>query len=128
MADKENILPRLTRAAAKRASAMEASDPQPPLKKKRVALSELPNLSNSLISRTAAVQSKLKKSRSEKKKQELELEKPSCKETEKAYVSPIDIADAENEVQDPHMVSVYVSDIYQYLRSMEVSSYFRFSR
>jgi hypothetical protein len=128
MADKENIPPRLTRAAAKRSSAVEASDCQPPSKKKRVALSELPNLSNPVTSRTVAVQSKLKNTRSEKKAQELELEKPSCKEIKNKCVPPIDTADAENEVQDPQMVSAYVSDIYQYLRSMEVSSYFRFSR
>lgn len=125
MADKENIPPRLTRAAAKRASATDASNSQPPSKKKRVALSEVPNLSNPFTSRTADVQTKLKKTRSEKKEQDLELEKPSCKEIEKTCVSTTGTAaNVENEVQDPQMVAAYASDIYQYLRSMEVNSYF----
>ncbi|XP_078177977.1 cyclin-A3-1-like [Carex rostrata] len=120
MADKENIPPRFTRAAAKRASVSDASISQPQTKKKRVALGELPSLSNAVTSRSGAVQSKLKKSRSEKKEQGLELEKCSSKEIEKICVSTTDTADAESEVEDPQMAAPYASDIYQYLRSMEV--------
>ncbi|KAF3336419.1 cyclin-A3-1-like protein [Carex littledalei] len=111
---KGDIPPRLTRTADTKASISH-----PPTKKKRVALSELPSLSNAVTSRSGAVQSKVKKSRSEKKEQDLKIEKCSCKE-KKTCVSTTDTADAESEVEDPHMVAPYAEDIYQYLRLMEV--------
>ncbi|KAJ4770813.1 Cyclin family protein [Rhynchospora pubera] len=124
MADKENVAPpRLTRAAAKRASAIEVSDPQPPLKKKRVALGELPNLSNAVRCSTGAVQSKPKKTRSEKKEHESEVRKLSSEkevEVSSVSVSNTDNVDEGSDVEDPQMVAPYASDIYQYLRSMEV--------
>ncbi|KAF3319916.1 cyclin-A3-1-like protein [Carex littledalei] len=122
MADKENFSPRLTRAAAKRASVMEVSNSQPPLKKKRVALSDMPNISNGVPSRPGVVQSKLKKTISGKKEQGLEGQKSSCKDVEVSSVSVSTTGAANEEYQDedPQMVALYASDIDQYLRSMEV--------
>lgn len=122
MAERENFPPRLTRAALKRASAMEISSSQPLAKKNRVALSDLPNLTNAGSARTGAVQSKPNRTRAKKKEQDLKLGKSSCKEIEVANVSiPVaDTIDKEIEVEDPQMVAPYASDIYQYLRSMEV--------
>ncbi|KAJ4806295.1 Cyclin family protein [Rhynchospora pubera] len=118
MVGQENIPTRLTRAAAKRCSAMEASNCQPQSKKKRVALSELPDLSNAVNLRAGAVQSKRRKTGSEKKEQDSGLEKSSCKEIEVSSVTDSWIDGGE--VQDPQMVAEYASDIYQYLRSMEM--------
>ncbi|KAF3327226.1 cyclin-A3-1-like protein [Carex littledalei] len=136
MADKENLPPRLTRAAAKRASAMEASNSQPPPKKKRVALSEVHHASkkkrvalsdvhhasNAMTSRPGAVQSELKKIGFEKKEQETERQKLSCEEVgvSSVSVSTTGTNNEELEVEDPQMAAPYASDIYQYLRSMEV--------
>lgn len=122
MAEQENFPPRLTRAALKRASAMEISSSQPLAKKNRVALSDLPNLTNAGSARTGAVQSKPSRTRAKKKEQDLKLGESSCKEIEVANVSShvADTIDKEIEVEDPQMVAPYASDIYQYLRSMEV--------
>lgn len=111
----ENVPPRLTRAAAKRASVVDASIPQPQPKKKRVALGELPNLSNAVNPRTDAVKSKPTRTRSEKTKKLSQLQ-------DVADVATIKATDEEYEVEDPQMVAPYASDIYQYLRSMEVGS------
>ncbi|KAJ4793724.1 Cyclin family protein [Rhynchospora pubera] len=116
MAEKENTHSRLTHASTKRASAMEAFNSQPPSKKKRVPLSDLPNLSNAVNSRTSTVQSNRKKTRPEKKKQDSKREEidVSC-----VSVSIHDTTDEENTVEDPQMAAPYGFDIYQYLRSME---------
>ncbi|KAJ1699713.1 hypothetical protein LUZ63_008225 [Rhynchospora breviuscula] len=117
MAEKENTRSRLTHASTKRASAMEASNAQPPSKKKRVPLSDLPNLSNAVTSRTSTVQSNPKKTRPGKKEQDSKREENdvSC-----VSVSTPDATDEENTVEDPQMAAPYGFDIYQYLRSMEV--------
>lgn len=44
---------------------------------------------------------------------------------EKTCVSTTGTADAESEVEDPHIVAPYASDIYQYLRSIEVMLNFK---
>nr|CAD1819471.1 unnamed protein product [Ananas comosus var. bracteatus] len=49
MAGKENLAPRHTRAAAKRVASASSAANNPPAKKKRVALSELPTLSNAIV-------------------------------------------------------------------------------
>lgn len=114
--------PRLTRAAAKRASAMGASRSQPPSKKKRLALSDLPNPSNAATSRCRAVPSEIKSTISGKKEQDSELQKSSLKviEVSSVIVSTTGTTVEENEIEDAQMVCLYASDIYQYLRSMEI--------
>ncbi|CAL9100327.1 unnamed protein product [Musa textilis] len=115
MADKENGAPRLTRAAAKRAASAQAADPvAPPLaKKKRVALSELPTLSNAVpraaVDPTTPPPSK-PKSKPKKKVEEADDEK----------VDLVEVAASSDD--DPQMCAHYASDIYQYLKSMEVEA------
>ncbi|XP_008780924.1 cyclin-A3-1-like [Phoenix dactylifera] len=121
MADKENIVPRLTRAAAKRAAASASAaqsqcQDQPPAKRKRVALSELPTLSNAIIRPSAFLRAAPSKPRLRSKKEE---------DAEVSKVPPADLpaAAATNmdfDAEDPQMCGHYANDIYQYLRSMEV--------
>ncbi|KAJ3700194.1 hypothetical protein LUZ61_003899 [Rhynchospora tenuis] len=122
MAEKENTRSPLTHVAIKRTSAMEASNVQPPTKKKRVPLSDLPNLSNAVASRISTVQLNPKKIRPEKKEQDSKREERSCKEIDVSCVSVSthDTTDEENKVEDLQMAVPYGSDIYRYLRSMEV--------
>jgi cyclin-A len=126
MTDRENIPPRLTRAVVKRASAMEDSSCQPQSKKKRVALSDLHNLTNAVPSRGCSVQSKTNKARTKKKEQDSKRKEFSCKEIEVSNVSTstAHTFDEIKDVEDPHMFAPYASDIYHYLRSMEVGSWF----
>jgi cyclin A len=110
MADKENSAcasaPRLTRAAAKRAAAVSAVAVAVAAKRKRVALSEIPTLPNS-----ADHQAHSKKPR---KSSSANVSKP--KKTVR-LPSPKPAAD---ETGDPQLCAPYASDIYSYLRSMEV--------
>jgi cyclin A len=111
MADKENSAcasaPRLTRAAAKRAAAVSAVAVAVAAKRKRVALSEIPTLPNS-----ADHQAHSKKPR--KSSSSAIVSKP--KKTVR-LPSPKPAAD---ETGDPQLCAPYASDIYSYLRSMEV--------
>lgn len=113
MAAKENCAPRLTRAAAKRSVSAPAADPRGPAKKKRVALGEITSASNAVTHLAA----------------DLSIPppaKPKSKPARKEHslkAAPIEIAasvDAGSEVHDPQLCVHYASDIYQYLRSMEV--------
>ncbi|XP_010906637.1 cyclin-A3-1 [Elaeis guineensis] len=115
MADKENIVPRLTRALAKRAAASGStakSQPkdQPPAKRKRVALSELPTLSNAIIRPSPDLRATPSKPRQE--------------DAKVSKIPPVDVpaaaTDIDSDVEDPQMCGHYAKDIYQYLRSMEV--------
>lgn len=119
MAGKENLAPRHTRAAAKRVASASSAANNPPAKKKRVALSELPTLSNAIVRNPSpdplAAPSKPKQ-RSRKGEQEkvvvvaVDEKRP-----------PLELSNgAESEIDDLQMCSPYVCDIYQYLRSMEV--------
>ncbi|KAJ0087186.1 hypothetical protein Patl1_08869 [Pistacia atlantica] len=90
MAHQENCA-MVTRDAKKRA-ALGNAEKQPP--KQRVALGELPNLSKPVVSKNPSVKS--------------QPQKPKGK---------VDI-DAKSD--DPQMCGPYVSDIYEYLRTMEV--------
>lgn len=138
MADKENLPPTLTRGATKCTLAMEASNSQPPSKKKRVALrdvhhvtkkkrvavSDVHHASNAMPSRPGAVHSELKGTRFEKKEEETERQTSSCEEVglSSVNVSTTGTTSEKYEVKDPQIVAPYASDIYQYLRSMEVDS------
>ncbi|XP_078152265.1 cyclin-A3-1-like isoform X4 [Carex rostrata] len=126
MADKENLPPTLTRGrgATKCASAMEASKKKrlalrhvhhASKKKKRGALSDVHHASNAMPSRPGAVQF-------EKKEQETERRTSTCEEVgvSSVNVSTTRTTSEEYKVKDPQIVAPYASDIYQYLRSMEV--------
>ncbi|KAK8952869.1 Cyclin-A3-1 [Platanthera guangdongensis] len=102
MADKENST-RLTRAATKRACCSTPGVEQRPAKKKRVALGELPILSNSILEVSSSNRSISK----------VKLRSKEGRNT-----------DAENlgrhDSVDPQYCPIYAPDIYCYLRSMEV--------
>lgn len=107
MAEKEKCVP-LTRAAKKRAAATEDQSAN----KKRVVLGELPNLSNIVtVNPSAGVESL----------------KPKCKTKPKAKKkgSRATLAKATEEIfeksNDPQLCGAYASDIYEYLRQMEVT-------
>ncbi|XP_072952526.1 cyclin-A3-1-like [Typha angustifolia] len=111
MAEKENLAPRLTRAAAKRAAAAPlATEPNHPTKRKRVALRELPSLSNAIVrpSPDLLLKPKIRSEEGETVMIE-EKKKPS-----------VDVGSDSESVDDPQICGHYASDIYQYLRSMEV--------
>lgn len=104
MANKENCV-RLTRAAKKRAAEEQLLCEEsivPVEKRARVVLGELSNLSNlpqNLDSKT-------------------EPSKPKCRSRKKEKKPEVSELDAD--VDDPQMCAHYASDIFTYLRSMEV--------
>ncbi|XP_051179498.1 cyclin-A3-1 [Lolium perenne] len=112
MADKENsasassstAAPRLTRAAAKRAAAVTAVAVA--AKRKRVALSEIPTLPNGADGHHANPKKPRKAPSQPKKAARLPAPKPA--------------REAADENGDPQLCAPYASDIYSYLRSMEV--------
>ena len=112
MADKENAAPaagpRLTRAAAKRATAAAASGSA---KRRRVALGDLPTLSNAVILRPSSHPIKPSKPAAGE-----EAHKP-VDSSSSASASP---PAAGGPCGDPQPCGAYASDIYTYLRSMEV--------
>lgn len=107
MADKENIIPCLTHAAAKRAAESQPQN-QSPAKKKRVALSELPTISNAIIRPPPDLNAA-------PSKPTLRSEKKEDVEISRANLAAAAI-DVDSEMKDSQMCS----DIYKYLRSMEV--------
>lgn len=113
MAEKENIAPPLTRAAAKRAAsaaAIAAAAPvpsRPPTKRNRVALAELRFLSNTTSRRAASDRS-------------VPRSKGKPKTRKKAKLRTAASSDEITPPGDPQMGTSYASDICQYLRSMEV--------
>ncbi|KAE8802939.1 cyclin-A3-1-like [Hordeum vulgare] len=118
MADKENsaydaaaAAPRITRASAKRAAAVTAVAVA--AKRKRVALSEIPTLPN------AAPQPHTKP-----KKPSSQAAKPKKKSLSSLSLPapPKPAPDAADENGDPQLCAPYASDIYSYLRSMEVQA------
>ncbi|KAH7660767.1 cyclin A protein [Dioscorea alata] len=120
MADKENIPVRITRSvAAKRSAAAAAaavgeaskftSSDQPPQKRKRVALGELPIPSNAALNSMPRSQVTTRS----KKKRENRSDPPA---------DPGPQCDIDSGETDPQMCPHYASDIYQYLRSMEVEA------
>uniref|UniRef100_A0A0E0KG30 Uncharacterized protein n=1 Tax=Oryza punctata TaxID=4537 RepID=A0A0E0KG30_ORYPU len=109
MADKENAAaaqPRLTRAAAKRAAAVTAVAVA--AKRKRVALSELPTLSNNAVLKPQPPP------RGKKASHAADPKKPAP--------SPVVVVVDDEEEGDPQLCAPYASDINSYLRSMEVQA------
>ncbi|KAG0472388.1 hypothetical protein HPP92_016934 [Vanilla planifolia] len=108
MADKENC-GRVTRAAAKRAATVSVCNDgrdveRRPAKRKRVALGELPTLSNAAVHRSASNRAPSRtRARSRKEEAAGEASNVRGKETD-----------------DPQFCPHYALDIYSYLRCMEV--------
>nr|QYW07159.1 cyclin A3-1 [Dimocarpus longan] len=110
MADQENCA-RLTRAAKKRAASAVVSDEQP-LTQKRVVLGELPTLSNAIVPLNRGPQKPRGKTKP-KRKAKRALEPPKVAKKE-------DVVDVDFTSDNPQMCGAYATDIYEYLRDMEV--------
>lgn len=117
MADKENIF-RLTRGSKKR-SAEAATPHDRSANKRRVVLGELPILQNATSSSVDRT------SRSRPSRQRRRLKSRDTAETSAAaQINTLPDADVklsdEGNSEDPQMCTVFASDIYEYLRAMEV--------
>ena len=113
MADQENSV-RVTRAAAKKRAASGSALEQP-AKKKRVVLGELPTNTNVVVSVNPSLKAESRKAKAKAKKALLtEKTKAKTKATEDADI------DIDARSDDPQICGAYVTDIYQYLHSMEV--------
>ncbi|KAF7817459.1 putative cyclin-A3-1 [Senna tora] len=103
MADKENCV-RLTRAAKKRAALPQL---QPPTKK-RVVLGELTNFSH-LVSPQGTLTHNTRR-----------ITKRVRREPPSTTAATSNLIDTDQSWDDPQMAAPYVSDIYQYLRDLEM--------
>ncbi|XP_062211788.1 cyclin-A3-1-like isoform X2 [Phragmites australis] len=115
MADKENAAacaapPRLTRAAAKRAAVVTAVAVA--AKRKRIALTELPTLSNAVLCAHDDDDDK-------PKKKPLTAAEPKKTAPAPKPAPPAAAGVGEEDEGDPQLCAPYASDIYSYLRSME---------
>ncbi|KAK9109327.1 hypothetical protein Sjap_017387 [Stephania japonica] len=107
MGEEENCV-RMTRGAKRRA--MEAEETLlPPQTKKRVVLGEITNVSNSTGLVTQKPKPKPKPKPKSKKKVQVTKKAPSTRKDEEVAKS-----------EDPQLCAPYVSDIYEYLHSMEM--------
>ncbi|XP_043710712.1 putative cyclin-A3-1 isoform X2 [Telopea speciosissima] len=104
MDNKENHK-RVTRAAKKRAASSmpESQSPQLPATKKRVVLGELPNSQSNVVSNPTPI---------------LEPKKAKCR-LKKKEVKPAG-PNIDADTADPQMCGPYASEIFEYLRSMEI--------
>ncbi|XP_010549257.1 PREDICTED: putative cyclin-A3-1 isoform X2 [Tarenaya hassleriana] len=118
MAEKE-ISGRMTRAAAKRKATMAAAKDDERASKKRVVLGELPNMSNVPVPVNPKPTQKPKRDlRAYAKQRKTASVSDTAKDSTAAVESSVDI-DARTD--DPQMCGPYVSDIYEYLRQLEVN-------
>lgn len=115
MADQENFV-RVTRAAAKKRAASGSALEQP-AKKKRVVLGELPTNTNVVVSVNPSLKAEPRKAKAKAKKALLTEKTKAKAKTKATEYADIDI-DARSD--DPQICGAYVTDIYQYLHSMEV--------
>ncbi|KAL4335641.1 hypothetical protein GQ457_07G025030 [Hibiscus cannabinus] len=120
MAYQENCV-RLTRAAAKKRAAESAGlTEEKGVTKKRVVLGELSNSSNIVVSGNKAQgKENQKKQPKRKPKTKTRVVKPALK-VSKEETEDDKPADIDAKSDDPQMCGHYVSDIYEYLRQMEV--------
>lgn len=118
MADQENSV-RLTRAARKRAALGNAEE-QPP-NKKRVVLGELSNLPNVVVSRNPISKSEPQKPKGKAKTKVKKALLPTSTKNDDVEGK----VDTDAKSDDPQMCGPYVSDIYEYLHTMEVTEDFR---
>ncbi|KAK3146754.1 hypothetical protein QOZ80_3BG0271480 [Eleusine coracana subsp. coracana] len=129
MADKENAAcaapHRLTRAAAKRAAAVTAVAVA--AKRKRVALSQIPDVPNAALGLGQYHDDDDDDVRPAAKKQVQRAAEPAKKATSKAKpklrpAPSVAVAEDGEEDGDPQLCKPYASDIYSYLRSMEAEA------
>ncbi|CAN6304337.1 unnamed protein product [Urochloa humidicola] len=128
MAGKENSAayaaapPRLTRAQAKRAAAVTAVAVAVAAKRKRVALTELPSLPNASHYGGDDYDREDKPARKQRLVEPESKPKPKPRAVPKPAPPPSAVAAeaADAEEGDPQLCAPYASDIYSYLRSMEV--------
>ncbi|KAI4337022.1 hypothetical protein L6164_015484 [Bauhinia variegata] len=113
MENKENSAPRrLTRAAKKRAAAAITDLLHAPAKK-RVVLGELPNLTNVLVTNKPGSGAETQEEKGGMKRKVRKV-LPTTIAT-----IPAKSDDVDANLDDPQMCQTYVSDIYEYLRTME---------
>ncbi|KAL8058726.1 hypothetical protein ABFX02_03G038900 [Erythranthe guttata] len=112
MADQGGNCVRVTRLAARKRAAGEAMQPQEN-KKKRVVLGEIQNILSGLDGKN---QNNYPKA-NEKKRKEIRVKV--TKSLKERNASGIDV---NGERDDPQMCEAYVSDIYDYLRNMEMEA------
>ncbi|KAJ7965561.1 Cyclin [Quillaja saponaria] len=105
-----------TRAAKRRAEAAGVTEHQSPVKK-RVVLGELPNLSNAPVhvNPKSGLDPQKPKCRTKTKGKKALMTTKSTRKTELDVKSVIDA-----KLEDPETCGPYVSDIYKYLREMEM--------
>lgn len=114
MSGQENCV-RMTRLATKRAA---ESQVQQPITKKRTVLGEIPlNCVNGVVA------NKNKKLRVDPEELEHGLKKRARKAVKKVEIDEKSGPgfDVDGDLGDPQMCAAYASDIYEYLRNMEVS-------
>lgn len=120
MADSENC-GRVTRLAKKRAAEAMAPQQQQQQRpsKKRVVLGEIQNFSNVGVNQINGLESEPQKPKSKQQ---------SKKKVKRSVISKIveekELKVVVDDVDDPQMCNAYVSDIYDYLRKMEVRLFF----
>lgn len=102
MADQDNSTRRPQREAKKRAAAALCEQ----RKKKRVALSDLTNTNNNINDVVSQTEKPVSDSQKQKKKNDSKSTPVESPVTEKS--------------EDPQLCGTYVSDIYDYLRKLEV--------
>ncbi|XP_022768699.1 putative cyclin-A3-1 [Durio zibethinus] len=123
MADQENCV-RVTRAAAKKRAAESAGImDERVMNKKRVVLGELSNSSNAVVSVNKVQGKETQKQQQQQPKGRVKTKtravKPALK-VRKEEIEDEKAVDIDAKSDDPQMCGHYVSDIYEYLRQMEV--------
>lgn len=116
MADKENIF-RVTRGSKRRAAEAATPDDRS-ANKRRVVLGELPILQNA----SASLDRKSKSKTSRQRRRVKSRDTPGTSAAAEINTLPegdVKLAD-DGDSDDPQMCRVYASDIYEYLRAMEV--------
>ena len=119
MADKENIF-RFTRASKKRAADAAATLDDRSSNKRRVVLGELPILQNASSSLDRKSRSRATRHRRRVKSKDTAGTSAAAEiNTLPQAEGDVKLSDEPNS-EDPQMCRVYASDIYEYLRAMEV--------
>lgn len=111
-AEKENCAMRVTRAAKKRAATALAE--LRAATKKRVVLGELTNLPN------VVVQEKPCSGEGTQREKKSSRIRRNVRKVPPTTTTPSKLNDSDQKLDDPQMAEPYVSDIYEYLRNLEV--------
>ncbi|KAK6938625.1 Cyclin, N-terminal [Dillenia turbinata] len=119
MENQENNCGRVTRLVKKRAAEAAALTPCQQLPKKRVALGELPNLSNFVAVATSDLDSQKPKPKYKKKLKKSGIEERPTLTVATTTSGAVSKDEVGEELNDPQMCVSYLSDIYEYLHMME---------